>query len=64
MLLQARSELNKRVTVSSAAISADAIDQLRRHGVVGDDFDKRVYPIIDAAVAALSARDNAIATGQ
>jgi MFS superfamily sulfate permease-like transporter len=65
VLLQVRSELNKRgVTVVSAAISADAIDHLRRHGVVGDDFDKRLYPTIDAAVATLSARDNAIATGQ
>jgi MFS superfamily sulfate permease-like transporter len=65
MLLQVRSELNKRgVTVVSAAISADAIDHLRRHGVAGDDFEKRVYPTIDAAVAALGARGNAGATGQ
>src|SRR5215472_4416373 len=59
MLLQVRSELNKRgVTVVSAAISVDAIDSLRRYGLVGDDFDKRVYSTIDAAVAALGARGN------
>ena len=59
MLLQVRSELNKRgVTVVSAAISADAIDSLRRYGLVGDDLDKRVYPTIDAAITALDARDN------
>jgi high affinity sulfate transporter 1 len=59
MLLQVRSELNKRgVTVVSAAISADAIDSLRRYGLAGDDFDKRVYPTIDAAVVALGARSN------
>ena len=63
MLLQVRSELNKRgVTVVSAAISADAIDSLRRYGLVGDDLDKRVYPTIDAAIAALGARGNAVAT--
>jgi hypothetical protein len=59
MLLQGRSELNRRgVTVVSAAISADAIDILRRYGLAGDDFDKRVYPTIDAAIIALGARDN------
>jgi MFS superfamily sulfate permease-like transporter len=59
MLLQVRSELNKRgVTVVSAAISADAIDSLRRYGLAGDDLDKRVYPTIDAAITALDARDN------
>jgi len=61
MLLQVRSELNKRgVTVVSAAISADAIDSLRRYGLAGDDFNKRVYPTIDEAIAALGARDNAV----
>jgi anti-anti-sigma regulatory factor len=60
MLLQVRDELNKRgVTVVSAAISADAIDHLRRHGVTGDDFDRKVYPTIDAAVAALGSRKRA-----
>jgi hypothetical protein len=55
-----RSELNKRgVTVVSAAISADAIDSLRRYGLAGD---KEVYPTIDAAIAALGARGNAVAT--
>ena len=59
MLLQVRNELNKRgVTVVSAAISADAIDSLRRYGLAGDDLDKRVYPTIDAAITALDARDN------
>ena len=63
MLLQVRSELNKRgVTVVSAAVSADAIDNLRRYGLAGDDFNKRVYPTIDAAIAALGARGNAVAT--
>jgi anti-anti-sigma regulatory factor len=37
MLLQVRSELNKRgVTVVSVAISADAIDNLRRYCLAGD----------------------------
>jgi high affinity sulfate transporter 1 len=61
MLLQVRSELNKRgVTVASAAISADAIDNLRRYGLAGDEFDKRVYPTIDAAIAAFGARGNEV----
>lgn len=65
MLLQVRGELNKRgVTVVSAAISADAIDNLRRYGLAGDDFDKRVYPSIDAAVAALGTRGNALTKAQ
>jgi MFS superfamily sulfate permease-like transporter len=56
MLLQGRSELNKRgVTVVSVAISVDTIDNLRRYGRTGD-LDKRVYPTIDAAIAALGAR--------
>jgi len=60
MLLQVRSELNKRgVTLVAAAVSADAIDYLRRYGLAGD---KEVYPTIDAAIAALSARGNAVAT--
>ena len=64
MLLQVRNELNKRgVTVVSAAISADAIDHLRRYGLAGDDFDKRVYPTIDAAIAALGARGGAVPAG-
>jgi sulfate permease, SulP family len=55
MLLQVRGELNKRgVTVVSVTISADAIDNLRRYGLAGDDFDKRVYPTIDTTVAALA----------
>ena len=59
MLLQARSELNKRgVSVVSAAVSADAIDNLRRYGLGGDDLDKRVYPTIDAAMTALGAQGN------
>ena len=61
MLLQVRGELNKRgVTVVSAAVSADAIDNLRRYGLAGDDFNKRVYPTINAAIAALGARGNAV----
>jgi MFS superfamily sulfate permease-like transporter len=61
MLLQVRSELNMRgVTVASAAVSADAIDNLRRYGLAGDDFNKRVYPTIDEAIAVLGARDNAV----
>jgi sulfate permease, SulP family len=65
MLLQVRSELNKRgVTVVSAAVSADAIDNLRRYGLAGDDFGKRVYPTIDAAIAALGARGNAVTAAQ
>jgi SulP family sulfate permease len=64
MLLQGRSELNKRgVTVVSVAISADTIDNLRRYGLTGD-LDKRVYPTIDAAIAALGARGNAITAAQ
>jgi MFS superfamily sulfate permease-like transporter len=59
MLLQVRSELNKRgVAIVSAAISSDAIDSLRRYGLAGDESDKRVYPTIDAAVAALGAPSN------
>jgi len=59
MLLQGRSELNRRgVTVVSVAISADAIAHLRRYGIAADDFDNRVYPTIDAAIMALGARDN------
>jgi sulfate permease, SulP family len=55
MLLQVTGKLNKRgVTVVSVTISADAIDNLRRYGLAGDDFDKKVYPTIDAAVAALA----------
>jgi sulfate permease, SulP family len=62
MLLQVRGELIKRrITVVSAAVSADAIDNLRRYGLAGDDFDKRVYPTIDAAIAALGARGNTVA---
>src|SRR5262249_51158371 len=56
MLLQVRTRLDKRgVTVVSAPISVDAIDSLRRYGLAGDDFDKRVYPTIDAAIPALTA---------
>ena len=59
MLLQGRSELNRRgVTVVSVAISADAIAHLRRYGIAADDFDNRVYPTIDAAIMALGARDS------
>jgi SulP family sulfate permease len=65
MLLQVRGELNKRgVTVVSIGISADAISNLRRYGLAGDDFDKRVYPTIDAAIAALGARGNAVTAAQ
>jgi hypothetical protein len=65
MLLQVRGELNKRgVTVVSAAVSADAIDNLRRYGLSGDDFNKRVYPTIDAAIAALGARGNPATVAQ
>jgi MFS superfamily sulfate permease-like transporter len=61
MLLQGRSELNRRgVTVVSVAISADAIAHLRRYGIAADDFDNRVYPTIDAAITALGARRNAV----
>lgn len=65
MLLQVRGELNKRgVTVVSAAVSADAIDNLRRYGLAGDDFNKRVYPTIDAAITALGARSNPATAAQ
>jgi MFS superfamily sulfate permease-like transporter len=65
MLLQVRGELNKRgVTVVSAAVSADAIDNLRRYGLAGDDFDRRVYPTIDAAITALGARSNPATAAQ
>jgi MFS superfamily sulfate permease-like transporter len=65
MLLQVRGELNKRgVTVVSVIISADAIDNLRRYGLAGEDFDKMVYPSIDAAVAALGTKGNAPTTAQ
>jgi high affinity sulfate transporter 1 len=58
MLLQVRSELNKRgIAVVSAAISTDTIDNLRRYGLAGDDVDKRVFPTIDDAIAALGARN-------
>jgi SulP family sulfate permease len=64
MLLQGRSELNKRgVTVVSVAISADTIDNLRRYGLTGD-LDKSVYPTIDAAIAALGTRGSAITATQ
>jgi hypothetical protein len=39
--------------VVSVAVSADAIDYLRRYGLAGD---KKVYPTIDKAIAALDAR--------
>jgi MFS superfamily sulfate permease-like transporter len=65
MLLQVRSELNKRgVTVVSAAVSADAIDNLRRYGLAGDDFHRRVYPTIDAAITALGTRSNPATAAQ
>jgi sulfate permease, SulP family len=65
MLLQVRSELNKRgVTVVSAAVSADAIDNLRRYGLAGDDFHRRVYPTIDAAITALGTRSNPTTAAQ
>jgi sulfate permease, SulP family len=65
MLLQVRGELNKRgVTVVSVAISADAIDNLRRYGLAGDDFDKRIYPTVDAAVGALGTQGNALTPAQ
>jgi MFS superfamily sulfate permease-like transporter len=59
MLLQVRSELSKLgVSVVSVAVSADAIDYLHRYGLAGD---KKVYSTIDEAIAALSARGNAVA---
>jgi MFS superfamily sulfate permease-like transporter len=65
MLLQVRSELKKRsVTVVSAAVSVDAIDNLRRYGLAGDDFDRRVYPTIEAAIAALGAQDNVVTAAE
>jgi sulfate permease, SulP family len=65
MLLQVKGELNKRgVTVVSAAVSADAINNLRRYGLAGDDFDKRVYPTVDGAITALGARGNSAAPAQ
>jgi hypothetical protein len=65
MLLQVRGELNERgVTVVSVAISADAIDNLRRYGLAGDDFDKRIYPTVDAAVVALGTQGNALTPAQ
>jgi MFS superfamily sulfate permease-like transporter len=57
MLLQVRSELTKLgVSVVSVAVSPDAIDYLRRYGLAGD---KKVYPTIDEAIAALGSRLNA-----
>jgi sulfate permease, SulP family len=65
MLLQVRGELNKRgVIVVSAAVSADAIDNLRRYGLAGDDFHRRVYPTIDAAITALGTRSNPATAAQ
>jgi hypothetical protein len=65
MLLRVRGELNKRgVTVVSVAISADAIDNLRRYGLAGDDFDKRIYPTVDAAIGALGTQGNALTPAQ
>jgi hypothetical protein len=43
------------------AISAEVIDDLRRYGLA---VDKEVYSTIDAAIAALGARGNAVATAQ
>ena len=58
MLLQVSSELTKLgVSVVSVAVSADAIDYLRRYGLAGD---KKVYPTIDEAVAALGTRGNVV----
>jgi hypothetical protein len=39
------------------AVSPDAIDYLRRYGLAGD---KKVYPTIDEAIAALDAPGNAV----
>jgi MFS superfamily sulfate permease-like transporter len=65
MLLQVKGELNKRgIALVSVAISGDAIDHLRRYGLPGEDFDKRVYPTVDAAVAALGTNGNALTTAQ
>jgi SulP family sulfate permease len=65
MLLQVRSELNKRcVSVVSVAISADAIVNLGRYGLAGNDFDNRVYPTLDAALAAFGARGNEVSAAQ
>jgi MFS superfamily sulfate permease-like transporter len=51
MLLQVRSELAKLgVSVVSVAVSTDAIDCLRRYGLAGE---KKAYPTIDEAIAAL-----------
>jgi len=62
MLLQVRSELTKLgVSVVSVAVSADAIDYLRRYGLAGD---KKVYRTIDEAIAALGARGNATTLAQ
>jgi len=62
MLLQVKSELTKLgVSVVSVAVSADAIDYLRRYGLAGD---KKVYPTIDGAIAALGARGNAMTLAQ
>jgi MFS superfamily sulfate permease-like transporter len=62
MLLQVRSELTKLgVSVVSVAVSADAIDYLRRYGLAGD---KKVYSTIDEAIAALGARGNAMTLAQ
>jgi len=47
--------------VVSVAVSADAIDYLRRYGLAGD---KKVYPTIDEAIAALGARGNAMTLAQ
>jgi anti-anti-sigma regulatory factor len=62
MLLQVRSELTKLgVSVVSVAVSPDAIDYLRRYGLAGD---KKVYPTIDEAIAALDAGGNAVTVAQ
>jgi MFS superfamily sulfate permease-like transporter len=62
MLLQVRSELTKLgVSMVSVAVSADAIDYLRPYGLAGD---KKVYPTIDEAIAALGARGDAVTPAQ
>jgi len=62
MLLQVRNELTKLgVSVVSVAVSADAIDYLRRYGLAGD---RKVHGTIDEAIAAVGAQGNAVTSAQ
>jgi len=59
MLIQTKSDLVRRgVTVASVAVSTEVIAELRRYGLGGDDRESRIFPTVEAAIAALSPPDS------